>query len=156
VGWSEVAAAHYLAGERRKRLRSYVKSVSSGAWQYVSWLAHDRQGSGHEALVGAEIVQHVVVRVSELLLGSEPAPVACPKCRSRRMSSDVDYYDDGYESVALCEVCGWRSELEWTDFVPPERAPRRTSKGHARQGVMAQGGRSTVEVKSPLPPTSIA
>jgi len=121
VGWSELAAQQLAPGERLKRRRVYMTTVASAGWRYVSWLAHDRHGTAEEAQEAASIVEHVVMQLASLLLSkNDGLPEECPRCSSRKVASDENYFSDGYDHTRVCETCGWRSETTWTEY--PRRA----------------------------------
>lgn len=124
VGWAEAAAAYLVGGQRRKRLRSYLRALAKETWQYVNWLTHDHHGNQDDAAAGARMAQHVVMEFADALLNyDKPALTACPACGSRRMSSDSDYCDDGFQVTELCEACNWRSDPTWSDYPSRRQDP---------------------------------
>lgn len=127
VGWSEAAADYLAGGQRKRKLRSYMKALARETWEYVNWLTHDHHGTQDEAITGARMVQHVVMDYADVLLDQDkPVPSECPVCGSRRMSSDTNYYDEGFETTQLCEACEWRSNPEWLPYRSQQQSPQLT------------------------------
>lgn len=125
VRWAEAASEYLICGQRKRKLRSYMKTLARETWEYVNWLTHDHHGTQDEAITGARMVQHVVMGYADVLLDHDrPIPSECPACGSRRMFSDSSYFDDGFETTQVCEACEWRSKPEWSAYRSRQPAPQ--------------------------------
>jgi len=116
VGWTEIAANYYAAGQRNERIRGYLKSNSKETWQLANWLTHTGKANLYEAHLVLDATSALLSMFSLVVLKNEAGTQdTCPVCRSYRMVAvfepDLEL-DPPY--VNLCEACGWNSYDEVT------------------------------------------
>lgn len=112
TAWCGLIAGAIAAGDRRKHLRSYLKTVAVEVWQYVNWVTHARNATLVDAGLGVEMVEHMLSMFGTALLRAELGePAKCPACGSHRLGTDQrrSYLEQGFY-VVLCQACAWREE----------------------------------------------
>lgn len=117
VGWAEIAANYYAAGQRNERIRGYLKSNSKETWQLANWLTHTGKANLYEAHLVLDATCGLLSMFSLVVLKNEAGTQdTCPRCHSYRMVA-VYEPDLGLDSpyVNLCEACGWNSYDELAD-----------------------------------------
>lgn len=113
IHWTELIADLIAAGSSSSATRSYLKSTSKAAWQFVSWLVHAKNAIAIDAFMALSATDIAVSAFETALTKHESKmPDRCPSCNSYRMTT---YYDPSLEFlqyVNVCKSCDWRSETQ--------------------------------------------
>ena len=100
---------------RNVTLRSYLKSLAKEAWDYVSWLTHEKNAIRSDGDLAVEMTAHSLSLFEQVIERREfGVPDRCPTCGSYRLGVDwrIDEEDAQIVQAQVCEVCAWFQEMK--------------------------------------------
>lgn len=121
-GWAGLAAEQW-ASERR--LRAYLKSLATHAWDLAVWLQHHGSAGRWDAEVVLEATKVALVAYGVARVRKEMgAPPLCPRCGSYRVEGDggIEHERDPHVqwNEQVCGSCEHRWDRHFVHLVPGE------------------------------------
>lgn len=114
VHWMETAADVLSPGSSGSETRSYLKSLSKSAWQFVSWLVHAKNATLIDGFMALSSTDSVISAFELVLHKIESGlPERCPGCNSYQVRTWYQPTDEGeLHYLNVCDACNWESERE--------------------------------------------
>jgi hypothetical protein len=112
---AELVAGAAVPGPRNAALRSYLNTVASRAWDYVSSLTHAKNAIRVDGDLAVEMTAHFLSMFEQVIHRREMrVPDRCPSCGSYRLAADwrIDEDNDQFVQAQVCAACGWYLEIE--------------------------------------------